>query len=38
MENALSLDTVRLSEDKRKIVILDQTFLPGECRYLHILT
>ena len=29
MENALNLDTVRLSEDKKEIVILDQTLLPN---------
>lgn len=36
MENALNLDTVRLSEDKKAIVILDQTLLPNHCKYLTI--
>ena len=36
MENALNLDTVRLSEDKKEIVILDQTLLPNQCKYLSI--
>lgn len=30
----LSLDTVALSQDGRKLVILDQTLLPGEVKYL----
>ena len=30
----LSLDTVVLSEDRQKLVILDQTLLPGEVKYL----
>ncbi len=34
MENALNLDTVRLSEDKKAVVILDQTLLPNACKYL----
>ena len=34
MENALSLDTVLLSESGKEIVILDQTLLPNECKYL----
>ena len=34
--NALSLDTVVLSDDQRELVILDQTLLPGEVRYLHL--
>lgn len=34
MENALNLDTVLLSEDKKSVVILDQTLLPNECKYL----
>ena len=34
--NALSLDTVLLSEDKKSIVILDQTLLPGEIKYLNL--
>ena len=28
MENALNLDTVKLAENKKEIVILDQTLLP----------
>jgi len=32
--NALNLDTVVLAENKRELVILDQTLLPGEVRYL----
>ena len=34
--NALSLDTVRLSEDGASLIILDQTLLPGEIRYLEL--
>ncbi|MEQ2456005.1 S-methyl-5-thioribose-1-phosphate isomerase [Flavonifractor hominis] len=34
--NALSLDTVVLAENKQELVILDQTLLPGEIRYLHL--
>lgn len=34
MENALNLNTVLLSEDKKHVVILDQTLLPNECKYL----
>ena len=34
--NALSLDTVVLSEDALEIIILDQTLLPGEIKYLHL--
>lgn len=34
--NALSLDTVVLSEDTLEIIILDQTLLPGEIKYLHL--
>ena len=34
MENALHLDTVRLAEDKKHIVLLDQTLLPNEVKYL----
>ncbi len=30
----LSLDTVALSQDKQKLIILDQTLLPGEVKYL----
>jgi len=36
MENALSLNTVVLSEDKKSIVLLDQTLLPNECRYITV--
>lgn len=36
MENALNLDTVRLSDNKKEIVILDQTLLPNQCKYLSI--
>lgn len=32
--NALSLDTVLLSEDQKGLVILDQTLLPGQIKYL----
>ena len=35
MENALNLDTVRLAENKKEIVILDQTLLPNQCKYLR---
>lgn len=34
--NALSLDTVRLSKDGQSLVILDQTLLPGEVKYLRL--
>ena len=34
MENALSLDTVLLAENEKDMVILDQTLLPNECKYL----
>lgn len=36
MENALNLDTVVLSEDKKSIIILDQTLLPNETKYLSL--
>lgn len=36
MENALNLDTVRLADNKKEIVILDQTLLPNQCKYLSI--
>ncbi|MBQ0058886.1 MAG: S-methyl-5-thioribose-1-phosphate isomerase, partial [Lachnospiraceae bacterium] len=36
MENALNLDTVRLAENKKEMIILDQTLLPNECKYLNI--
>ena len=34
--NALELNTVRLSDDGRELIILDQTLLPGEIKYLHL--
>ncbi len=34
MENALNLDTVLLADDKKHIIILDQTLLPNVCEYL----
>ncbi len=36
MADALSLDTVTLSEDGKHIVIVDQTLLPGETKYLSL--
>ena len=36
MENALHLNAVRLAEDKKHIVLLDQTLLPNEVKYLTI--
>ncbi len=36
MTDALSLDTVTLSEDGKHIVIVDQTLLPGETKYLSL--
>ena len=36
MESALNLDTVRLADNKKEIVILDQTLLPNQCKYLSI--
>lgn len=36
MENALNLNTVVLSEDKKSIIILDQTLLPNETKYLSL--
>lgn len=38
MKNALSLDTVRLADNKKEIVILDQTLLPNECKYISVAT
>ncbi len=38
MNNALSLDTVRLSDDGKEIILLDQTLLPNECKYISIKT
>lgn len=34
MENALNMDTVRLSDDLKHVVLLDQTLLPNETKYL----
>ena len=34
MENALNLDTVKLEENQKDIIILDQTLLPNETKYL----
>ena len=34
MVNALNLDTVLLHEDQKHVVILDQTLLPNETKYL----
>lgn len=34
MENALNLDTVLLAENEQDMIILDQTLLPNECKYL----
>ena len=34
--NALSLDTVRLSPDRKTLDILDQTLLPGTVKILHL--
>ncbi len=34
--NALSLNSVVLSEDQKELVILDQTLLPCEVKYLHL--
>jgi len=36
MKNALSLDTAVLSEDGKALVILDQTLLPNEVKYLSL--
>ena len=32
--NALSLDTVVLADNKKEMIILDQTLLPGEIKHL----
>ena len=32
--NALSLDPVVLADNKKEMIILDQTLLPGEIKYL----
>ena len=34
--NALSLDTVALSADRKTLDILDQTLLPGTVKILHL--
>ena len=34
--NALSLDTVLLAENEKEMIILDQTLLPGEIKYLNL--
>ena len=34
MENALNLDTVVLAENEEDMIILDQTLLPNETKYL----
>ncbi|MBR0085510.1 MAG: S-methyl-5-thioribose-1-phosphate isomerase, partial [Lachnospiraceae bacterium] len=34
--NALSLDTVVLADNKKEMIILDQTLLPNEVLYLHL--
>ena len=34
--NALSLNSVTLSEDGTELIVLDQTLLPGEVKYLHL--
>lgn len=34
--NALGLETVNISEDRTKLVILDQTLLPNEIKYLEL--
>lgn len=36
MTNALSLDSVRLSENGESVIILDETLLPNECKYLEL--
>ena len=36
--DALSLDTVKLSDDRKALEILDQTLLPGTVRVLHLST
>ena len=36
MKNALSIDTVVLLEDKKKLRIIDQTLLPNEEKYLEL--
>ena len=32
--NALSLDTVVLADNKKEMIILEKTLLPGEIKYL----
>ena len=34
--NALSLDSVVLADNQKEMIILDQTLLPGEVKYLHL--
>ena len=34
MENALNLDTVVLAENKKAIILLDQTLLPNKTKYI----
>ncbi|MBO5565540.1 MAG: S-methyl-5-thioribose-1-phosphate isomerase [Lachnospiraceae bacterium] len=34
----MMLQTIRLSEDRNSLIILDQTLLPGETHYLHLQT
>ena len=36
MVNALNLDTVKLAENKKEIVLLAQTLLPTEAKYITI--
>ncbi len=36
MENALNLDTVVLADNKKELLILDQTLLPNKCKYLSL--
>ena len=38
MRNALDLETVRLSDDGRSVIILDQTLLPGKAEYRELRT
>lgn len=38
MRNALDLETVRLSDDGRAVIILDQTLLPGKAEYRELRT
>ena len=36
MENVLKLDTVCLAENKKELIILDQTLLPNICSYIRL--